>query len=256
METQTLDPQTVKRLLAAQKTEITEHLIYDKLSQSVKGAHNIKIIKDISQDELKHHNLCNEYSCQDVRPNKFKVWAYYLVSRIFGVTFGLKLMENGEEKAHQVYQELAAVIPAADDLARDEERHKTQLISLIDDESLNYTGDIVRGLNVALVEITGALAGLTFAFENSRFIVTTGIIIGVIMTLSVASTEYLAAKSGFGIKNPLKSVVYAGITNLITVSLLLLPYLLITNIFISLGVMIFIAIIIIFLFRWILWFYI
>jgi VIT1/CCC1 family predicted Fe2+/Mn2+ transporter len=70
------------------------------------------------------------------------------------------------------------------------------------------------------------------------------------MTLSVTSTEYLAAKSGFGIKNPLKSVVYAGFANIITVFLLLLPYLLITNIYASLGVMIIIAIILIFLFSY------
>jgi len=248
MENITLDLQTAKRLLTAQKTEITEHLIYDRLSRSIKGADNAKIIREISDDELKHHNLCNQFSCQDVKPNKFKIWMYYLISRTLGVTFGLKLMENGEEKAHRVYKELSVMIPATEDFARDEERHRKQLIDLIDDESLNYTGDIVRGLNVALVEITGALAGLTFAFENSRLIVTTGLIIGIIMTLSVASTEYLAAKSGFGIKSPLKSVVYAGLANIITVAVLLLPYLLITNVFVSLGVMIAIAITIIYLF--------
>jgi len=248
METQTLDPQTVKRLLAAQKAEITEHLIYDRLSRAVKGARNIEIIKDISKDELKHHNLCSRYSCQDVKHNRFKVWLYYIISRTLGVTFGLKLMENGEEKAHQVYQELSRLIPDAGDIARDEERHKKQLIDLIDDESLKYTGDIVRGLNVALVEITGALAGLTLAFQNSSLVLTTGLIIGITMTLSLTSTEYLAAKSGGGIKSPFKSVVYAGFTNIFTIFLLLLPYLLIANIYVSLGVMIIIAIIIIFLF--------
>jgi VIT1/CCC1 family predicted Fe2+/Mn2+ transporter len=98
------------------------------------------------------------------------------------------------------------------------------------------------------VEITGALAGLTFAFGNSSIVITTGLILGLIMTLSVTSTEYLAAKSGFSIKNPLKSVIYAGFANIFTVVFLLLPYLLIENIFIALGVTISIAIIIIFLF--------
>ncbi|MFC2070233.1 rubrerythrin family protein [Chloroflexota bacterium] len=248
METQTLDPQTEKKLLTAQKAEITEYLIYDKLSQSTKDAHNVKIIKDIANDELKHHNLCNKYSCQEVKPERFKVWMYYLIARIFGITFGLKLMENGEEKAHLVYEDLSRLIPDAADIALDEERHKKELIDLIDDERLNYTGDIVRGLNVALVEITGALAGLTLAFQNRNLIVTTGLILGITMALSLTSTEYLATKTGSGIKNPFKSAVYAGIVNILTIFFLLLPYMLISNIYISLGLMVFIAVIIIFLF--------
>ncbi len=238
MEIQTLDPQTEKRLLVAQKTEITEHLIYYKLSQSIKNSHNRDVLKRISHDELKHHNLCNHYTCKDVKPNKVKVWAYYMISRILGVTFGLKLMERLEEKAHRAYQELSESIAEADIIAQDEERHGKELIDLIDDERLKYSSDIIRGLNVAVVEITGALAGLTLAFQNSSLVMTTGLIIGIVMSLSLTSTEYLATKSGTGIKSPLKSAAYAGLANILTILFLLSPYFLFKNIYVSLGFMI------------------
>jgi len=248
METETVDPQTQKKLIAAQKTEITEHFIYDRLSQSVKGAHNQEVLKRISEEELRHHNLCNYYTCLDVQPHRFKIWAYYIISKIFGVTFGLKLMERGEERAHAAYQELAGTIPEVRNVMLDEERHGRELIDLIDDERLEYSSDIVRGLNVGLVEITGALAGLTFALQNTGLILTSGVIIGITMSLSLTSTEYIATKSSTSIKSPLKSAIYAGLANIATVAFLLFPYLIFANIYVSLGFMVLNAIIVVFIY--------
>ena len=116
MDVEKLDPRIEKKLIAAQKTEISEHYIYDRLAKSIKGDSNKEILKRISEDELKHHNLCNFYTCLDVQPSKLKIWGYYIISRIFGVTFGLKLMERAEDKAHTAYQELAELIPAVENV--------------------------------------------------------------------------------------------------------------------------------------------
>ena len=45
---------------------------------------------------------------------------------------------------------------------------------MLDEERLQYTGSMVLGLNDALVELTGALAGLTFAFQNLRLVALAG----------------------------------------------------------------------------------
>lgn len=243
-----LDQATKKRLLSAQRAEITEHFIYEKLSQSTKDPHNKGILKRISSDELEHHNVWKEYTGEDVKPDRLKIWMYYLISRILGLTFGIKLMERGEEQAQETYQEISKVVPAAKDIAREEDEHEKQLIGLIDEERLKYTGDIVRGMNVALVELTGVLAGLTLAIPNTRLILTVGLITGIAMTLSLASTEYLAARTGEGIRSPFKAVVYAGLANIFTVLFLVFPYFIFTNIYFSLGLMLLNAIIIIFLF--------
>lgn len=243
-----LDQATKKRLLSAQRAEITEHFIYEKLSQSTKDPHNKGILKRISSDELEHHNVWKEYTGEDVKPDRLKIWMYYLISRILGLTFGIKLMERGEEQAQETYQEISKVVPAAKDIAREEDEHEKQLIGLIDEERLKYTGDIVRGMNVALVELTGVLAGLTLAIPNTRLILTVGLITGIAMTLSLASTEYLATRTGEGIRSPFKAVVYAGLANIFTVLFLVFPYFIFTNIYFSLGLMLLNAIIVIFLF--------
>ena len=41
--------------------------------------------------------------------------------------------------------------------------NESALLQLLDEEKLRYTGSIVLGLNDVLVELTGALAGLTLA---------------------------------------------------------------------------------------------
>lgn len=41
---------------------------------------------------------------------------------------------------------------------------------MLDEERLQYVGSMVLGLNDALVELTGSLAGFTFALQNTRLI--------------------------------------------------------------------------------------
>jgi len=243
-----LDEATRKKVLAVQKNELTEHFIYGKLAGSIKDPRNKETLQRIAGDELDHHNIWKQYSGTEAAPGKVKIWVYYLVSIIFGITFGIKLMEEGEEQAQKTYGALAKVVPVAASIAEDEHRHEKQLISLIDEERLRYSGDMVRGLNVALVELTGLVAGLTLALQNIRLIVTAGLIAGITMSLSVAGTEYLATKSAGGSRSPLKAVVYAGITNVITVLFLIFPYLIFTNIYLALGLMMVNAVIVIFLF--------
>ena len=57
-----------------------------------------------------------------------------------------------------------------------------------------YSGSIALGLNDALVEITGALAGFTFALQESMLIGILGLIMGVAAALSMAASEFLSSK--------------------------------------------------------------
>lgn len=94
----------------------------------------------------------------------------------------------------------------------------------MDEERLQYVGSMVSGLNDALVELTGTLAGLTLALQNTKLIALSGLITGVSATLSMASSEFLSARSE-GREDAFKSCVYTGIAYCITVALLVLPYL-------------------------------
>lgn len=234
MEAKTLNEETKKTILTAQRNEITEHFVYEKLSRSIKGPHNKKILKRISSDELKHYNFWKKYTHEDVKPDKLKIWSYFLISRIFGITFGIKLMERGEEKAQITYEKIANFFPDAKSIVKDEDAHEEQLISLIDEERLRYVGSMVLGLNDALVELTGTLAGLTFAIQNTRLVAIAGLITGIAASLSMASSEYLSTKSE-GAQNPFKASVYTGSAYILTVLFLIFPYFLSRNFYFCLG---------------------
>ena len=96
---------------------------------------------------------------------------------------------------------------------------------MLDEERLQYVGSMVLGMNDVLVELTGSLAGFTFAMQNTRLIALSGLIIGISATFSMASSEFLAARSE-GRTDALKSCSYTGIAYLLTVVALIAPYLL------------------------------
>jgi len=243
-----LDREVEKLILDAGRSEITEHFIYEKLVESMKDTRNREVLKRISSDELKHYEFWRKYTRKELKPSKFTIWKYFLISKIFGVTFGVKLMERGEGKAQLNYERISEFVPDAKEIVEDEEEHERQLTSLIDEERLRYVSSMVLGLNDALVEFTGALAGYTFALQNTRLVAMTGLITGAAASLSMATSEYLSTKSEGNTKNPIRAAAYCGIAYVLTVLFLVSPYLLLTNVYACLSLTIVAAVIVIFLF--------
>ena len=101
---------------------------------------------------------------------------------------------------------------------------REDLVDMIEEEKLNYMGSVVLGLNDALVELTGALAGLSFVLQNTKLIALAGLITGIAASFSMAASEYLSTKSE-GNKNSLKSALYTGLAYIITVLFLIFPFL-------------------------------
>lgn len=242
-----------EELLSYQENEITEHHIYTELAKTVKSPENRRVLEEIAEDELRHYGDWRKYTQQDVQPDRLKIWKYYWIGRIFGFTFGIKLMEKSEEDAQESYERLREAIPEADSIIREEEEHEDALIGLLDEELLRYTGSIVLGLNDALVELTGALAGLTLALQDTRLIALTGSITGIAAALSMAASEYLSTKSEeaeASDRNPLRAAIYTGCAYVLTVLVLILPYLLLSNFYVCLGCTLAAAILIIAFFNY------
>ena len=105
------------------------------------------------------------------------------------------------------------------------------------------------GLNDALVELTGALAGLSFALQDTRLVALAGLITGIAASFSMAASEYLSTKSKDDHENAGKSSLYTGVAYILTVFLLIIPYLLLQNYLLCLGLTIIIAVLIILLFN-------
>jgi len=229
-----LDEKTKNLIRGFQKNEISEHLIYKRLSLLEKKENNRQTLAKISEDELRHYNIWKSYTNQEVKPNKFKIGWYLLLARVLGITFSIKLMENGEKGAQETYIDLIRIIPEAEKIEQDENEHEKELIGMIDEERLKYIGSVVLGLNDALVELTGTLAGLTFALQNAKIVGVAGLITGIAASLSMAASEYLSTKTEGGEKNPLKASIYTGITYVLAVTVLITPFLVLKNPYLSL----------------------
>ncbi|MDZ7672443.1 MAG: VIT1/CCC1 transporter family protein [Halanaerobiales bacterium] len=238
-----------EKIIKMQKDEITEHHIYTKLAKRTKDKENKEIILSIAKDELRHYNFWNMITKSNIKANKIKIYFYYFISVIFGLTFGIKLMEKREEEAQDKYEELIEQFEGAKEIIDDEEEHEKELLDMLEEERLNYVGSIVLGLNDALVELTGSLAGWSFALKDTGLIAVTGLIMGVAASLSMAASEYLAKKADTNHKYALKSSLYTGSAYVITVVLLILPYLLLESYMLSLIVTVVVAITIILVFN-------
>lgn len=246
----TLDTNILNRLLTFQRLELTEHFIYQNIARTLKDEHNRQILERIAADELQHARMWQEYTGQEVRPNRLTIWFYTLVSRIFGFTFAVKLMELGEEKAQGNYTDLQGIVPEIERWIQDEDAHEQALLGMLDEERLRYAGSVVLGLNDALVELTGALAGLTLALQNTHLIALSGLITGIAASLSMAASEYLSVRSEGTDKHPIRAAVYTGIAYILTVALLILPYLLFPNYYIDLAISLTTAVVIIAVFNY------
>jgi VIT1/CCC1 family predicted Fe2+/Mn2+ transporter len=234
MVTPVTDPALIARILPAQKAEMTEHLIYAKLAAVTADPHNREVLTRIADEELGHYRIWKGYTGRDVTPDTIRLWWYYLMARILGITFALKLMESVEKRAQNADHVILAAVPEYAGIVENEERHEQALIALIDEERLKYVGSVVLGLNDALVEFTGTLAGLTFAIQNTQIIAVAGLIMGIAASLSMAASEYLSQRSDGGSTDPFKASLYTGLTYVITVALLILPFLLLSNPYLAL----------------------
>jgi len=231
-----INQEVYEQLVLYQRDELTGHHIYKRLAQNIKSPENRRIVEQIAADELEHYDQWKSYTQREIKPDRMKIWLYYLASRILGFTFGVKLLERGEHDAQEEYDTLKAWIPEAETIMLEEHEHEEALIAMLDEEKLRYAGSMVLGLNDALVELTGTLAGLTLAFQNTRLIALSGTITGIAAALSMGASEYLSTKSEETDKDPLKASLYTGAAYIVTVLLLILPYLLLQNYYAALAV--------------------
>jgi VIT1/CCC1 family predicted Fe2+/Mn2+ transporter len=247
-----LNDAEIVELKKVQQDELVGTEVYGRLAKLVKDSHNAKILKKIAEDEKHHANIFKKYTGKALKVSKLRVLFYVLVSRIFGLTFGVKLQERNKVAAQKKYTQMFNTIPEMKEIIEAEEKHEAELINLINAEKLSYMSSVVLGLNDALVELTGALAGFTLSIQNSKIIALMGLITGISASLSLAASEYLSIKSEAdpeAQQRAAKSALYTGIAYIITVIALVIPYFLMVNYVASLIVTIIVAITIIFIFN-------
>jgi len=232
-------PEELNDFLEMQRSEAEAVEIYSRLMGPKSADPNAKVLARLSKEEERHYALLKGYTGTEVKARRFAVYRILLAARVLGPTFALKLLERDETRAVAQYSKYRKKYPDVAAIAKDEKKHEYRLIGLLREDRLNYMGSVVLGLNDALVELTGALVGFTFA-----------LITGISAALSMAASEYLSTKAEGGDNSAVKASVYTGIAYILTVAVLVTPYLALGNRHLSLGIMFVCALAIIALFNY------
>ena len=95
------------------------------------------------------------------------------------------------------------------------------------DEDDGHYGSIVLGISDALIEMTGVLAGLTFALKDLKLVALSGLVTGIAASLSMGASEFLSKRAESQDSLPIKAAFYTLASYLFVVILLISPYLLI-----------------------------
>lgn len=228
--------ETLRKILAYQKNEITEHILYGALAKRFSGK-NAEILEKISADELRHYNFFRKITGRDVGPGYLKIYFYRFVSRIFGITFTMKMMSNGEDQAEHSYEEVEDRVPGIKKIIRDEVRHEEALIAQVEEGIITHMGSMVLAINNSIQEITGIVVGLTFALSSALLVGKTALISGMAATLAMVASEYLSQKAeGGGSGEPGRAAFYTGIVYVFVVAALVGPYFMFASHFVALSV--------------------
>ena len=229
-----------------QQQELDAGALYGNIARKMKRPEERETLLAISKEEYRHAAAFTKYSGKTLKPRRLFVSMMTLLARVLGYTFSIKRLEKGEDGSIAAYRSHIDAIPELKQILSEEEEHEQKLVAMLDEERLHYVGDMVLGMNDALVELTGALAGYTLAMQNTGIIAMAGLITGISATLSMTASGYLSSREA-GEKNPAKSSTYTGVAYLITVALLILPFLLApaNSYFVALGITLTIALLII-----------
>jgi len=216
--------ETLKKIELYQRNEITEHVLYGALAKRCRGR-NREILRKISGDELRHYQFFKKITGREMRPDYLKIYLFRFASRLFGITFTMKMMSNGEDQAEHNYEEVEDRVPGIKKIISEEVKHEEALISQIEEGVIRHMGSMVLAINNSIQEITGIVVGLTFALSNAILVGKTALISGLAATLAMVASEYLSQKADAGDSvEPLKAALYTGVVYVFVVAAIVSPY--------------------------------
>lgn len=213
------------------RDEITENIIYARLAAKEKNSENREILLKMSAQEKSHYDFWLALSNQkSIKPKRSAIRIFSILSRIMGLTFTTKFLESNEKDAIAEYGKILEILPEGRrarlrEIIEDEKSHELVLLRKIEDKKIAYLSFIVLGLSDAIVEITGVHAGFLGITGSTLIAGVSGLIVGFSAAISMGSAAYLQAKQDIK-GSPILSALATGVSYLLSVVLLALPYLL------------------------------
>ncbi|MGB4588312.1 MAG: VIT1/CCC1 transporter family protein [Clostridiaceae bacterium] len=238
----------LKVLKKFQANEMLGYEVYKRLSGDKRlSPENADTLRKIADLEKNHVETLGKY-LGSIHTSEKKIERLLLKSKILGFTFTLKRMEMIDKNLVpiDIQKELIREIPELGHIFEEEEMIDKDLLTLLDEGRLIYVSSLVLGLNDALVELSGAIAGFTFAMRNNSLVALAGIITGISASLSMAATEFVATRTDTKTskKTPVTAAIITGITYIGTVTAMVLPYLLLPDEYYLLALLIMLSVVI------------
>ena len=221
--------------------EYADHQLYKDLASLEKDSGNKEALTKLAAQEYEHYLFWKKF-LPDYQPvlNPLFMFGFRLMRRICGLTFTVKFLERHERETIEEYKRVAAEL-SGEDRARlekiigDEDEHEKFFIGQIQETVIKYIGFIALGLADAIVEITGVHAGFLGVTNSTLFAGVSGLIVGISAAISMGSAAYLQAKQdpspkgAYGHRSAWTSAVITGISYILSVVLLAVPYFLTKN---------------------------
>ncbi len=214
--------------------EYSDYLLYNALAMQEKDPNNKTALEKLSQHEHGHYLYWKKFApSYEPVVSPFFLLRFRWMRRLFGLTFTVKFLERHEHVVIEEYKKIAETM-APDErvklekIIQDEKEHEIFFVSQIKETVIKYIGFIALGLADAIVEITGVHAGFLGVTSSTLFAGISGLIVGFSAAISMGSAAYLQAKQDPS-RSAWASAVTTGISYILSVILLAIPYFLTQN---------------------------
>lgn len=222
-----MQPQVALKYASEELFNVT---LYEWLAHAAPTPAMSELLMKFAAQERSHYNFWKQWLTKEATYSKFRLWWYKLLFRLLGTSFVLRILEQKEHQTIETYRRIAPALPepARSELYRliqDEEKHEAEFLEAIrgEEPQLRYLGFIVLGLSDAIIEVTGVHAGFLGASHRPLTAGLAGLIVGFAASISMASAAYLQAKQNQTVSAS-RSAIYTGVSYIIAVILLALPY--------------------------------
>ena len=221
--------------------EYADHQLYKELAGREKDRGNREALVKLADHEYEHYLFWKKF-LPEYQPalNPFFLAGFRLMRRVCGLTFTVKFLERHERATIEEYKDVVSGLSGGDKarlekIIAEEDEHEKFFISQIQETIIKYIGSVALGLADAIVEITGVHAGFLGVTNSTLFAGISGLIVGISAAISMSSAAYLQAKQdpsmrgSSGRRLAWKSAVITGISYILSVVMLAIPYFLTHN---------------------------
>ncbi|WP_457626554.1 VIT1/CCC1 transporter family protein [Persephonella sp.] len=189
--------------------EMNDYFTYMEISKNIKDRSLSEKIKKIALMEKEHAGFWAEFLRKrgseppQTKINRLKTFLIRTLSKIINPVVVISFLELGESGAIKNYYSFLKTEDLSEEerdklkkIILDEIEHETFFARQINEKGMSNIRDFVLGMNDGLVEILGAVAGLSAVYlTNPLMVGVSGLIVGMAGALSMGIGAFISVRS-------------------------------------------------------------